>query len=125
MNYRKQKLAFYRKLYLALLIDQGQHNVPSLERATGMPRRTIQDCMNALSDIGIIITFHKTGKRNNDGIYQLLSWGPIDQTWVQQEFKHIAEALGAKYQSTPVASPRSPAAIQMRRPVEAVALQYA
>ncbi|BFM16662.1 winged helix-turn-helix domain-containing protein [Maricurvus nonylphenolicus] len=125
MNYRKQKLAFYRKLYLALLIDQGQHNVPSLERSTGMPRRTIQDCMNALADVGIDIEFHKTGKRNNDGIYQLLSWGPIDPSWVQQEFKHIAEALKIKYQSTAVANPRSPASLQISQPVTAVELHCA
>lgn len=119
MSYRKQKLAFYRKLYLALLIDQGQHNVPSLERATGMPRRTIQDCLIALDDVGIEIKFLKTGKRNNDGVYQLHDWGPIDSNWIQQEFKHIAEALDIKYQATSVATPRPAIMIPLQRAANA------
>ncbi len=68
-----------------------------LEKITGMPRRTIQDCIKVLGDINIEVSFENSGrKRNNDGIYKIRSWGPIDRHWVAAQITHIAAALGVK-----------------------------
>ena len=44
MDVSKTKTSFYRRLYVAWLIDSGTaDSVPALMAATGMPRRTAQD----------------------------------------------------------------------------------
>ena len=44
MEVSKTKSSFYRRLYVAYLIDcQLASSVPELEKVTGMPRRTAQD----------------------------------------------------------------------------------
>lgn len=94
MTYSKQKLAFYRKLYLCHLIHQGDHNVPSLTQLTGMPRRTIQDCLKVMQDIDVTIGFEQNcGKRYNSGCYRILDWGGIHSDWVEKKFPHIAAVL--------------------------------
>jgi hypothetical protein len=111
MSYSKQKLAFYRKLYLAYLIDNGEYNVPMLEKITGMPRRTIQDCIKVLEDISIEVSFQtQEGKRNNDGIYRISSWGPIDRHWVASQMPHIGAVLGVKSHAIVESAQRSRAA---------------
>ena len=46
MEVSKTKSSFYRRLYVAWLIDsQTATSVPALMEATGMPRRTAQDTM--------------------------------------------------------------------------------
>ncbi|HBP79531.1 MAG TPA: hypothetical protein DD685_11960, partial [Halomonas sp.] len=40
MSLSKTKSSFYRRLYVAHLIEQGVASVPALMEATGMPRRT-------------------------------------------------------------------------------------
>ncbi len=111
MSHSKQKLAFYRKLYLAYLIDNGEYNVPMLEKITGMPRRTIQDCIKVLGDISIEVSFqNQEGKRNNDGIYKISSWGPIDRHWVATQMPHIGAVLGVKSHAIVESAQRSRAA---------------
>ncbi|ASJ95801.1 MULTISPECIES: winged helix-turn-helix domain-containing protein [Shewanella] len=89
----KQKIAFMRKLYLAHLIDAEQHNLLSLNKATSMPRRTLQDAIAALGDIGISCTFVQDGERHNAGYYRLNDWGPIDKRWVKAHIEEIAQSL--------------------------------
>lgn len=90
----KQAIAFKRKLYLAYLIDSGQHSVPSLESITGMPRRTIQDTLKTLTDIGIEVVFiPKSGARHNEGRYQVYDWGPIQKRWVKDNLESIKAVL--------------------------------
>ena len=49
MTVSKTKTSFYRRLYVAWLIDSGTAcSVPALMEATGMPRRTAQDTLAAL-----------------------------------------------------------------------------
>ena len=44
MTVSKTKSSFYRRLYVAWLVDSGAAaSVPALVEATGMPRRTAQD----------------------------------------------------------------------------------
>ena len=48
MSLSKTKSSFYRRLYVAHLIEQGVASVPALMEATGMPRRTAQDTITSL-----------------------------------------------------------------------------
>ena len=49
MTVSKTKSSFYRRLYVAWLIDSGTAvSVPAIVEATGMPRRTAQDTLAAL-----------------------------------------------------------------------------
>ena len=53
MEVSKTKSSFYRRLYVAWLIDsQTASSVPALMSATGMPRRTAQDTIAALAKQG-------------------------------------------------------------------------
>ena len=46
MEVSKTRTSFYRRLYVAWLIDSGSaSSVPALMAATGMPRRTAQDTL--------------------------------------------------------------------------------
>ncbi|OEG73050.1 hypothetical protein BEL05_06545 [Shewanella colwelliana] len=89
----KQKKAFLRKLYLAQLIDNERHNLLSLHQQTGMPRRTLQDAIATLSDLGIECHFVVDGVRNNAGYYQIKTWGPISGPWVSTHLEQIQRQL--------------------------------
>jgi len=90
----KAARAFQRKLYLAWLISQEKHSLSSLQALTGMPRRTLQDSLKSLSDLGIHCVFEQhSGERNNQGHYQLLDWGPIRPEWVAQHAEELRHQL--------------------------------
>ena len=69
MEVSKTKSSFYRRLYVAWLIDsQTATSVPTLMEATGMPRRTAQDTIAALADLDIIfVLVQQAGARNHAG----------------------------------------------------------
>ena len=91
----KTKSSFYRRLYVAYLIDQGVTSVPALMETTGMPRRTAQDTIVSLAELDIECVFqHHAGERHNSGHYQIASWGPIDPYWVSQQAGRLRRALG-------------------------------
>lgn len=92
----KQHKAFLRKLYLAHLMDDERHNLLSLNQATGMPRRTLQDAIAAFADVGIQVEFVQEGSRNNAGYYRVVTWGPISSAWVNTHFKEITACLQAE-----------------------------
>jgi hypothetical protein len=96
MDTSKTRSSFYRRLYVAWLIDSGTAcNVPALMSATGMPRRTAQDTLAALADLDIDCTFtQQSGERNNAGHYRIRSWGPIDPQWVTRNLQQIKTVLG-------------------------------
>lgn len=81
MDVSKTKSSFYRRLYVAYLIDSGlASSVPALTEATGMPRRTAQDTIAALADLDIICEFEQEeGARNHAGRYRIREWGAIDR----------------------------------------------
>jgi hypothetical protein len=89
----KSQKAFYRKLYLAHLMTEDRHNLPSLQALTQMPRRTLQDTITAFGDIGIEVEFVQTKERHNAGYYQICSWGPISSAWVSAHLDVIQAAL--------------------------------
>ncbi|NVK42475.1 MAG: helix-turn-helix domain-containing protein [Oceanospirillaceae bacterium] len=91
---RRSQRAFYRKLYLAWLIDNGKHNLRTLQEKTGMPRRTLQDSLKDLEDIGIKCVFEQNdGERNNFGLYRVTDWGPIRRNWVRTHLAQLKAEL--------------------------------
>lgn len=87
----KTRTSFYRRLYLAYLISQGHDTVPAIEAATGMPRRTAQDTLNALHELDIQCRFEGA---NKNGHYRILDWGPIDPAWLAAHREQIRATLG-------------------------------
>ena len=58
METSKTKTSFYRRLYVAWLIDSGAAtSVPAIMEATGMPRRTAQDTLLALGELDIDLRY--------------------------------------------------------------------
>ncbi len=87
----KTKTSFYRRLLVAYLIDQGVNTVPSLMQETGMPRRTAQDTIDALSELDVRVEF--VGANKNGG-YEVKDWGAINRTWVKKHAAELREVLG-------------------------------
>ncbi|WP_434704178.1 winged helix-turn-helix domain-containing protein [Pseudomonas sp. Z1-12] len=95
MDVSKTKTSFYRRLYVAYLIDSGlASNVPALTDATGMPRRTAQDTIAALADLDIVCEFEQEdGARNHAGRYRIRDWGAIDRGWIEGNLQRIKAVL--------------------------------
>ncbi|RMR08041.1 hypothetical protein ALP94_01636 [Pseudomonas savastanoi pv. glycinea] len=96
MDVSKTKSSFYRRLYVAYLIDSElASNVPALVDATGMPRRTAQDTIAALADLDIVCEFEQLdGARNHAGQYRIRDWGAIDKNWIAGNLAQIKAVLG-------------------------------
>ncbi|UTW09000.1 winged helix-turn-helix domain-containing protein [Pseudomonas benzenivorans] len=96
MEISKTRSSFYRRIYVAWLIDSGSAtSVPALMAATGMPRRTAQDTLTALADLDINCEFvQQQGERNNAGHYVIRDWGPIDPQWIASHLGRIKSILG-------------------------------
>ncbi len=96
MTVSKTKSSFYRRLYVAWMIDSGTAtSVPALVEATGMPRRTAQDTLAALADLDIDCRFTQDdGERHNAGHYQIHNWGAIDRLWIERNLALIKSVLG-------------------------------
>lgn len=96
MEISKTRSSFYRRLYLAWLIDSGQaSSIPALMAITGMPRRTAQDTLAALAELDIDCVFEQhPGERNNAGHYRIRDWGAIDRQWVAGHLEQIKSVLG-------------------------------
>lgn len=95
MDVSKTKSSFYRRLYVAYLIDSGvASSVPALTEVTGMPRRTAQDTIAALADLDIVCEFEQEeGGRNHAGRYRIHDWGAIDKAWIEGHLRQIKVVL--------------------------------
>ncbi|MBC3365017.1 winged helix-turn-helix domain-containing protein [Pseudomonas sp. SWRI154] len=95
MDVSKTKSSFYRRLYVAYLIDSDTaSNIPALTEATGMPRRTAQDTVAALADLDITCEFEQEqGARNHAGRYRIRDWGAIDRQWIERNLDRIKAVL--------------------------------
>ena len=95
MDVSKTKSSFYRRLYVAYLIDSGvASNIPSLTEVTGMPRRTAQDTVAALADLDIVCEFEQLeGARNHAGHYRISDWVSIDRRWIEGNLPRIKAVL--------------------------------
>ncbi|MGB4073407.1 winged helix-turn-helix domain-containing protein [Pseudomonas sp.] len=96
MDVSKTRSSFYRRLYVAWLIDSGTaSSVPALMNATGMPRRTAQDTLAALAELDIDCVFAQdAGERNNAGHYLIRDWGAINPHWIAANLVQIKSVLG-------------------------------
>jgi len=90
MNHSKTKTCFYRRLYVAYLIDSGVNTVPKLIKATGMPKRTAQDTIKSLAEYDVLCVFQGATK---DGFYQITGWGAIRKNWIKDNLKHVIDVL--------------------------------
>ncbi len=86
----KTKTSFYRRLYIAYLIDSGINSVPAIIETTGMPKRTAQDTIVALKELAIDVEFIGATK---NGYYKIISWGAVSKTWVEKHIEHIKDVL--------------------------------
>ena len=86
----KTQTSFYRRLYVAHLIDSGVSTVPAIMAVTGMPRRTAQDTISALEEIGVRCAF--VGPTKN-GEYRIDNWGPINREWIECNLQHVRGVL--------------------------------
>lgn len=95
MDVSKTRTSFYRRLYVAYLIDSGAaSSIPALTEVTGMPRRTAQDTLAALAELDILCEFEQAeGERNHIGHYRICDWGAIDRGWVERNLARIKAVL--------------------------------
>jgi hypothetical protein len=95
MDVSKTRTSFYRRLYVAYLIDSGAaSSIPALTEVTGMPRRTAQDTLAALAELDILGEFEQAeGERNHIGHYRIRDWGAIDRGWVERNLPRIKAVL--------------------------------
>jgi len=95
MDVSKTRTSFYRRLYVAYLIDSGlATSIPALTEVTGMPRRTAQDTLAALAELDIICEFEQAeGERNHIGHYRIRDWGAIDRGWVERNLARLKAVL--------------------------------
>ena len=96
MSISKTKTSFYRRLYVAYLIDSGTAaSIAEIMATTGMPRRTAQDTIGALADLDIECVFEQqAGARNHAGCYVVRDWGAIDRRWIEANLSQIKSVLG-------------------------------
>lgn len=95
MEVSKTKTSFYRRLYVAHLIDSGTASVPAIMEATGMPRRTAQDTIASLAELDVECVFEQeAGARNRSGQYVIRDWGAIDPLWIEANLPRIKTVLG-------------------------------
>ncbi|HEY0894500.1 MAG TPA: winged helix-turn-helix domain-containing protein [Cellvibrio sp.] len=85
-EHSKTKTSFYRRLYVAWLIERGSNTVPKIIEATGMPRRTAQDTLAAIHELDIEM-------ENSNGTFRIVSWGAVNQDWVAAHVSQIKMVL--------------------------------
>ncbi len=89
MDINKTKLAFFRRVYVAYLIDTVKNNqVPDLMVITGFSRRTLQSVIEGLSDYCIDCEYVKTENR-----YVIKDWASVQKKWVVEHIEYIKQEL--------------------------------
>lgn len=86
----KSKIAFYRRLYVTYLIDNQVNTIPLIMAKTGMPRRTVQDTINSLSEMDIQCEFQGATK---NGFYVISDWAAIKKSWTINNLQYIIDVL--------------------------------
>jgi hypothetical protein len=89
-KYSKTKTSYYRRLYVAYLIDTGINTVPLLLESSEMPKRTLQDTILALAEIDIVCA-SSGGTKNRS--YSIESWGAINKSYIKNNLQHIKRVL--------------------------------
>ncbi|MGY5613053.1 helix-turn-helix domain-containing protein [Vibrio brasiliensis] len=91
MSPSKTKTSFYRRVLITYLIDTGINTLPKIQKEIDIPRRTVQDTINALSELDIECIYLGATK---NGHYKIESWGPLNKQWVEDRIEDIRETLG-------------------------------
>lgn len=86
MVHSKTKTSFYRRIYVAWLIQQEINTVPKIIAATGMPRRTAQDTLAAIHELDIVL-------ESTSGSYRIIDWGAVNSHWVDINIQQIKTVL--------------------------------
>nr|WP_304948049.1 helix-turn-helix domain-containing protein [Vibrio campbellii] len=86
----KTKTSFYRRLFVAYLIDCGINTIPKIQAEVTIPRRTLQDTICALGEIDISCQFIGAPK---NGHYVIESWGAIDKSWIKENIDRLRLVL--------------------------------
>jgi len=89
-THSKPKTTFYRRLYIAYLIDIGVNTIPLIMERTGMPRRTVQDVIFALAEMDIKCEFQGATK---NGHYVITDWAAISREWTEKNLQYIVDVL--------------------------------
>lgn len=89
-KHSKTKTSYYRRLYVAHLIDNGINTVPLLLDSTGMPKRTLQGTILALAEMDIVCA--ATGGTKNRS-YSIEEWGAINKSYITNNLQHIKDVL--------------------------------
>ncbi|WP_341504006.1 winged helix-turn-helix domain-containing protein [Gallaecimonas sp. GXIMD4217] len=90
----RTQTATFRRYYFCHLIASGINTVPAIMEATGMPRRTVQDTLKSLEEIGVRCGFEQSeGARHNQGHYRILDWGPIKGDWIAAHLDDVKAVL--------------------------------
>jgi len=89
-KYSKTKTSYYRRLYIAYLIDTGTNTVPLLLETTEMPKRTLQDTILALAEIDIVCAI-SGGTKNRS--YSIDSWGAINKSYIKKNLQRVKRVL--------------------------------
>ncbi|MCP4056492.1 MULTISPECIES: helix-turn-helix domain-containing protein [unclassified Pseudoalteromonas] len=88
MKHSKTKTSLYRRAYVTWLISTGINTVPTIIEVTGMPRRTVQDTLTAITEISVVL-------ENDGGTFKVIDWGLINKTWVQINLQHVIDVLNS------------------------------
>ncbi|NRA73063.1 MAG: helix-turn-helix domain-containing protein [Gammaproteobacteria bacterium] len=89
-KHSKTKTSYYRRLYVAHLIDTGINTVPQLLATTKMPKRTLQDTIVALAEMDIKCVI-SGGTKNRS--YSIENWGAINKEWLKNNLHHVTNVL--------------------------------
>lgn len=84
---------FCRRVLILLLIENGVDSVARINKATGIPRRTLQDSVKSLGDYGCRIEY--SGSRRT-GSYKIVDWGGINRQWGVDNIAMICEVVGVE-----------------------------
>ena len=90
VKHTKTKTSYYRRLYVAYLIDTGVNTVPLIMETTDMPKRTLQDTLAALIEIDVVYSFNG-GTKNRT--YSIEEWGAINKHWIKSNLQHVKSVL--------------------------------
>ena len=89
-KHSKTKTSYYRRLYVAHLIDNGINTVPLLLETTRMPNRTLQATIFALAEMDIVCAV-AGGTKNRT--YSIEEWGAINKEYIKKNLQHISDVL--------------------------------
>lgn len=88
---RRSQGAFFRKLVISYVIaEHGPISINEITEKLGWSRRTVEENIKALPDVGIEVK--RIGSKKTGG-YNLFDWGPIKKDWISEKYDQLLELL--------------------------------